>query len=148
MIKRFYILPLHGDVSEAKLREFLAALSDADRFIPGVLNSSAGVDFDSRTVVWENAFVDEETYSGPYMVHPYHLGTLDNYLMSDSPERLTYDSFTVRYQLPDAAPPRLDHGIRRVLLMKLTEPADASTVEALAAQPTHMATSVFRPDDV
>jgi hypothetical protein len=147
VIKRFYILPLQSGVSEAKLGEFLGALSDADRFIPGVLNSSAGVDFDSPTVVWENMFVDEEAYSGPYMVHPYHLGTLDNYLMSDSPERLTYDSFTVRYQLPDAIP-HLDRGIRRVVLMNLAEAADASTIEALAANPTDMATSVFRADDV
>src|SRR5262245_13706511 len=121
MIRRFYILPLRPDVSEEKLDEFLRALSDADRSIPGPSDSSAGVDFDSRTVVWENLFVDEQTYTGSYMVHPYHLGTLDNYLMSDSPERVTYDSFTVRYQFPDAVP-YLDGGIRRVVLMKLAEP--------------------------
>jgi hypothetical protein len=147
MIRRFYILPLKADVSEAKLDEFLRALSDSDRFIPGLLNSSAGVDFESRTVIWENMFVDEETYSGSYMVHPYHIATLDNYVMTDSPECVTQDIYTTRYQLPGDIP-HLDHGIRRVVLMNLADAADASTIEALAASPTGMATSVFRPDDV
>ena len=40
-------------------------LSAADRFIPGLLDSSAGVDLDSPTVIWENTFIDEASYSGP-----------------------------------------------------------------------------------
>jgi hypothetical protein len=147
MIRRFYVLPLKADVSEAKLDEFLRALSDSDRFIPGLLNSSAGVDFDSRTVLWENTFVDEETYSGPYMVHPYHIATLDNYVMADSPECVTQDIYTTRYQLPGAIP-HIERGIRRVVMMNLAEAAEASTIETLAAHSEGIATTVFRPDDV
>lgn len=147
MIRRFYILPLTPDATDAEVDAFLRALRDADRYIPGVVNSSADIDFESRTVIWENAFVDEESYTGPYMVHPYHLCILDNSFMSDSPERITYDSFSVRYQLPEALP-SLDRGIRRVVLLKLSEGADTSAIEALAGSATGMATSVFRPDDV
>ena len=72
-------------VPDVKAQEMIAVLDAADRFIPGLLDSSAGVDLDSRTVLWENTFVDEASYSGPYMVHPYHIGAIDNYVMPDSP---------------------------------------------------------------
>jgi hypothetical protein len=140
-------MPLNPGVTEAKIQEFLQAYNETDRFIPGLLDSAAGVDFDSKTVVWENNFVDEEVYSGPYMVHPYHAHTLDNYLLSDSPECITHDIFTVRYQLPEGTP-RLDRGIRRVVLLKLPDGADISALETLAARPDGMATSVFSPDNV
>jgi hypothetical protein len=147
MIRRFYILPLKADVSEAKVDEFLRSLSDSDRFIPGLMNSAAGVDFESRTVVWENSFVDQETYSGPYLVHPYHIATLDNYVMADSPECVTQDSYTTRYQL-SADIPEIHSGIRRLVLMNLADGADCSTIQEVAAEATGMAISVFRPDDV
>ena len=86
MIRRYYILPLRPGVAGAKVREFIDVLAAADRFIPGLLDSSAGLDPSSRTVLWENTFVDEASYSGPYMVHPYHIGAIDNYVMADSPE--------------------------------------------------------------
>ncbi len=56
MIRRFYILPVNPGVPDAKVQEMIGVLSAADRFIPGLLDSSAGVDFDSRTVLWENTF--------------------------------------------------------------------------------------------
>ena len=104
MIRRFYILPLKPGLSDAKVKELLRGLDESDLFIPGLVDSSAGVDFDTRTAVWENNFVDEESYSGPYMVHPYHIVTLDNYVMMDSPECVTHDIFTSRFRIPDGLP--------------------------------------------
>jgi hypothetical protein len=147
MIRRFYILPLKPGVGDGEVEEFINALSATDRFIPGLLDSSAGLDFDSRTVLWENSFVDEATYSGPYMAHPYHAATIDSYVMADSPGCLTHDTFTVRYRSP-AGTPRLQAGVRRLVLMNLAEGADASPIEALAADAAGMATSALRPDDI
>lgn len=147
MIRRFYIMPLNIGVTEGKIDKFLKALSDSDTFISGLLDSSAGVDIDSRTVVWEMTFVDEETYTGPYMVHPYHMATLDNYLIADSPESVAHDIDTTRYTLPDSTP-RLEAGVRRVVLMNLPEGTDTSRLEGLAARGEGMATSVFSPDNV
>ncbi len=147
MIRRFYILPLNPGVPDAKVQEMIAVLGAADRFIPGLLDSSAGVDFDSRTVLWENTFVDEASYSGPYMVHPYHIGAIDNYVMPDSPECITDNTYATRYTTPDATQ-EVRGGIRRVLLLNASTEADASAIEALAAQPPEMAGSVFGADDV
>ena len=147
MIRRYYILPLRPDAADAKVREFIEVLRAADRFIPGLLDSSAGLDLDSRTVLWENTFVDEASYSGPYMVHPYHIGAIDNYVMADSPECLTHDIYVTRAQTPDATQP-LRSGIRRVLLLNASTDADASAIEALAAQPDGIAVSAFGADDV
>ncbi len=147
MIRRYYILPLRPDAADAKVQEFIDVLRAADRFIPGLLDSSAGLDLDSRTVLWENTFVDEASYSGPYMVHPYHIGAIDNYVMADSPECLTRDIYVARAQTPDATQP-LRSGIRRVLLLNASSDADASAIEALAAQPEGIAVSAFGADDV
>ena len=147
MIRRFYILPLIPGVSDAKVEEMVAVLGAADQFIPGLLDSSAGVDFDSRTVLWENAFVNEASYSGPYMVHPNHIGAIDNYVMPDSPECIADNTYATRYTTPDATQ-LVRGGIRRVLLLNAGSDSDASAVEALAAQPEAMAASVFGADDV
>jgi hypothetical protein len=147
MIRRFYILPLNPGVREADVQDFIQVLGAADQFIPGLLDSSAGLDFDSRTVLWENSFVDEATYTGPYMAHPYHAGAIDAFVMQDSPQCLTHDTFTVRYQ-PTERPPRLEKGVRRLVMINIAEGADASAIEALADRPAGMATSALRPDDV
>ena len=47
MIRRFYILPVNPGVSEAKVQEMIDVLNAADRFILGLMDSSAGVDLDS-----------------------------------------------------------------------------------------------------
>lgn len=147
MIRRFYILPLRHGVPDGKVQEFIDVLRAADRFIPGLRDSSADIDFDSRTVLWENTFVDEATYAGPYMVHPYHVGAIDNYVMADSPECLTQDIYVMRYQTPDATQ-RLRSGVRRVVLMNIAEDADPSLLASLAAEPDGMATSAFGADNV
>ena len=147
MIRRFYIMPLNHGVGDDKVEEFIQAYNATDAYIPGLLDSAAGVDFDSRTVVWENNFINEDYYAGPYMVAPYHAHTLDNYLLADSPECITHDIFTVRYALAEGSP-RLDRGIRRIVLLKLDEGADTSEIEAIAARPEAMATSAFSPDNV
>ena len=122
-------------------------LRAADRFIPGLRDSSAGLDVESRTVLWENTFVDEASYSGRYMVHPYHIGAIDNYVMADSPECLTQDIYVARSQTPDAAQ-RLRNGIRRVLLLNVSSDADAAAIESLAGRPDGMAASAFGADAV
>ncbi len=147
MIRRFYILPLKPGLSDAKVDELLRGLDESDLFIPGLVDSSAGVDLASRTVVWENNFVDEESYSGPYMVHPYHIATLDNYVMMDSPECVTHDIYTTRFRVPDGLP-RVERGIRRVVLMNVADGSDLSALEALAVPSDDVVTSTFRPDDV
>ena len=147
MIRRYYILPLRPGVPDAKVQEFLDVLRAADRFIPGLRDSSAGIDFDSRTVLWENTFVDEASYSGPYMVHPYHIGAIDNFVMADSPECLTQDIYVARWQTPDATQ-RFRSGIRRVVLLNVSTDAEAAAIESLAAQPDGMAASSFGADNV
>jgi hypothetical protein len=147
VIRRFYILPLKPGVSVARVERFVRALDDADRFIPGLIDSSAGVDVENRTVVWENTFVDEATYSGPYMVHPYHIATIDDFVMADSPSCLTQDIVATRYQLPGAIP-KIPKGIRRLVLVNISDGSDVAPLEALAVEPDGMATSVLRPDDV
>lgn len=147
MIRRFYIMPLNHGVEDAQAAELLEVFGATDAFIPGLLASAAGLDLHSRTAVWENVFVDEQTYAGPYMDHPYHGASLDSYLMADSPELLTHDIFTVRYELPGEIP-GIDKGIRRLVLMNISDDADLAAMEALADAPADMATSVLCADNV
>jgi hypothetical protein len=147
MIRRFYVLPLKPTVGPAQIDELLAALRATDQYIPGLLDSSAGLDAASRTVVWENRFVDEEAYAGPYMVHPYHAATLDDYVMADSPLCLTQDIYATRYRLA-GDPAELRSGIRRLLLMNLAEDADTAALEALTEPGPDVASSVLARDDV
>jgi hypothetical protein len=147
MIRRYYILPLRHRVTDAQVQELLDVLSSADRHIPGLRDSAAGLDRTTRTVVWENTFVDEPSYSGPYMVHPFHIGAIDDLVMADSPACLTEDIFTARCTTPDATQ-RQRSGIRRVLLCKVASDADAAAIGALAARPGPMAASAFGADDV
>lgn len=147
MIRRYYIMPLRHAVSQPEIDELVHGMSVCDQFLEGITDSSAGVDFDSRTVIWENTLASEEMYTGPYMHHPYHAGTLDDYLMADSPLCWTQDTFTVRYRM-DADQPRLDKGIRRLVLLKLEEGSSPAPLEALAARAPDMATSVLRADDI
>jgi hypothetical protein len=147
MIRRYYILPLRTGIAASRVQELIDVLGAADRFIPGLRDSSAGMDLHSPTVVWENTFVDEPSYSGPYMVHPFHIGAIDNYVMADSPECITQDIFTARYQTPDASQ-HLRSGIRRVLLLNVATDADVSAMTSLAAQADGMAASSFGADDV
>lgn len=146
MIRRFYILPLQPWVGDDQIDELIHVLAEADRFIPGLTDSSAGLDRNSRTVVWENNFVDEASYTGPYMVHPYHIGAIDSLVMLDSPECVTQDIFTVRFQTTE--PQRIEHGIRRVTLLKMAEGADVSSIDALAEPTTDVVTSQLGADDV
>ena len=147
MIRRYYILPLRPGVDDRRVRELLDVLRAADRFIPGLVDSSADLDLGSRTVVWENTFVDEASYSGPYMVHPYHIAAIDDYVMADSPECLTQDIYATRFQTPDASQ-ALRSGVRRVLLLNLGSPEDADAVRAMAASADGMEVSSFGADDV
>ncbi|MET0710900.1 MAG: hypothetical protein ABWZ30_00135 [Jiangellaceae bacterium] len=147
MIRRFYVLPLERAVPEAKIEEMVAALTAADHLIPGLDDSFAAIDQDSRTVVWEMTFRDEETYTGSYMVHPFHAATIDNYLLGDSPERITHDFAAMRYRVPEGAP-RPARGIRRILLMNIADGADLQALEELAVRGDHMLTSVLAPDDI
>ena len=147
MIRRYYILPLRPDVGDASTQELIDVLAAADRFIPGLRDSSAGLDLGSRTVVWENTFVDEASYSGPYMVHPYHIAAIDNYVMADSPECLTQDIYATRFQTVDATQP-LRSGIRRVVLVNVETDADAAAIRAIAEHADGMEGSDFGADDV
>lgn len=147
MIRRFYILPLLPDAAPEHVDELIRVLRAADRFIPGLHDSSAGLDLDSRTVLWENTFVNEASYAGPYMVHPFHIGAIDDFVMADSPTNLTQDIFTSRYQTPDATQ-HLRAGIRRVLLLNVSTDADAASLADLAASTGAMTSSTFGADDV
>lgn len=147
MIRRIYVLPLKAGLTESEVANFVADFAGAGEHIPGLLDSFAAVDQHSDTVVWEMNFRDEETYTGPYMVHPYHIATLDSYLLGDSPERRSYDFGASRYRIPESAQ-RLRAGIRRIVLMRLPEGADTSVIEEIAARGEGMATSVFGSDDL
>lgn len=147
MIRRFYVLPLDQGTSDQQSRAFVTALTKTDEFISGLTDSFAAVDMNSHTIVWEVMIRDEETYTGPYMVHPYHVATLDNYLLADSPERLAHDFATMRYVVPEGTP-RMEQGVRRVLLMNLGDDSDTSPLDELAVQADGMTMSVFSTDEV
>ncbi len=147
MIRRFYIMPLNHRATEEAVDEFIEVYSACDEFIAGLSASAAGLDFGGDTVIWENVFDAEETYTGLYMMHPYHACSLDSVLMGDSPELITQDTFTVRYELPGEIP-RIESGIRRLVLMKLPDEPE-STAEKLLSEPAeHVATTVFSRDNV
>lgn len=147
MIRRFYVMPLIDGIDDERVDEMTASLSATDRYITGLTDSFAAVDLHSRTVVWEMTFRDEESYTGPYMVHPYHVATLDNYLLADSPEQLSRDYAAMRYTVR-AGTPRLERGVRRVLLMNLGDGADVSALEAIADRGDGTALSVLATDDI
>jgi hypothetical protein len=150
MIRRFYVLPLARGAEPTSIDQFQRALADADAYIDGLQDSSAGIDTQRNTMIWEMRFVDEDTYTGAYMVHPYHVDTLDRYLISDSPERIAHDIATMRYTCRAAGKP-LMYGIRRIMLMNLDrESADAGAaiLEGLAGRATGMRESVFSADDI
>ncbi|MEM8706846.1 MAG: hypothetical protein AAGE98_10350 [Actinomycetota bacterium] len=146
MIRRHYVLPVRADADPTTVDEMLEVLRAADRFIPGLLDSSAALADDGSTVIWENSFVDEAAYTGPYMVHPYHVGAIDDFLMPDSPTALVFRSHAVRFSRPDEVP-TLRAGIRRLVLLGL-EDDQLATIAALAADATDMTTSFFGADDV
>ncbi|ALJ18867.1 NIPSNAP family protein [Microbacterium sp. No. 7] len=147
MIRRFYVLPIDPGVPDERIDDLVRALGESGRFIAGLHDSFAAVDLHSRTVVWEMTFRDEETYTGPYMVHPYHVATIDDFLLGDSPERISHDYAAMRYRMPEGVP-RLERGVRRVLLMNLGEGADAGPLEEYAAAGPHMPLSVLSTDEV
>jgi hypothetical protein len=147
MIRRFYIMPVDHGVSDEKVEEFAKVFNDADKHIHVLFDSAAGIDINSRTVIWENNFVDEETYYGPYMLSPYHAESLDKYIVVESPECISHDIFTARYIVPEGTP-RLEKGIRRLLLLHIADDCDTSAFEAYAAQLKGIATSVFSPENV
>ena len=146
MIRRFYLVTLKPDVEDEAVNKVLGDFSATDLFVPGLARSSAGLDADNRTIVWEMTFVDEALYSGPYMKHPYHAATLDNYLLADSPENVAQATTTVRYEAEDI--PLMSEGIRRIVLISLPEGSDTSAIEASAGRGDGMATSLFSPDNV
>ena len=147
MIRRFYIMPLDQGVCDEKAREMAKTFNDADLFIAGLHDSAASMDINSRTIIWENNFDNEENYVGPYMVHPYHCQSLDKYLLHDSPERITHDIFTARYVIPEGTT-QLAKGVRRILLLHLEEGSDTSVFEDFDAAGAGMAMSVFSPENV
>lgn len=147
MIRRFYIMPLNAGLSKAQVDELVSGMDATDEFLDGISDSWTGLDEDSATAIWENNLIDEAMYSGPYMHHPYHAGTLDEYLMGDSPRCWTHDTFTVRYVM-DEDHPRPEKGIRRLLLLKIPEDSGTAELEALAASPSPMVASVFKADTV
>jgi len=146
MIRRFYLVTLKPEVEDEAIGKVLREFSSADQFIPGLARSTAGLDADNRTIVWEMTFVNEALYSGPYMKHPYHAATLDNYLLADSPENVAQATSTFRYQAEDI--PLIPEGIRRIVLLNLAEGSDTSAIEDLAARGEGMATSIFSADNV
>lgn len=147
MIRRFYIMPLNAGLTKTQVDELVGGMNAADKFLDGISDSWTGLDEDSATAIWENNLIDEAMYSGPYMHHPYHAGTLDEYLMGDSPRCWTHDTFTVRYVMEENQP-RPEKGIRRLMLLKIPEDSGTAELEALAASPAHMAASVFQADTV
>ncbi len=147
MIRRFYIMPLNAGLTKEQVDELVSGMNATDEFLDGISDSWTGLDEDTATAIWENNLINEEMYSGPYMHHPYHAGTLDEYLMADSPRCWTHDTFTVRYMMDDDQP-RPEKGIRRLMLLKIPEDAGTAELEALAASPAHMSASVFKADTI
>lgn len=146
MLRRIYVMPLDAHASAARVSELVRVLDDADRHIAGLVDSCAAVDLYSRTVVWEMVFRDEQTYAGSYMVHPYHVATLDAALLADSPERISHDFDATLYRVQHA-PRRVREGVRRIVLMKMPDGADDSVLRRLADRAGDMTLSTLARTD-
>jgi len=105
------------------------AFLDCGRFIPEVLHSAVGTNLSTAPVqlVWEHGYESPEAYQR-YMVHPYHAGLLDRYLLSDSPERIVTENDLaaglVGYACDDDSY-AMAGGVRRLVLLGLAPASDA-----------------------
>ena len=136
MIRRFEIYDIAPDAAEKRVRALETVCRECGRYIPEVLHSSVGwnVAGERCDLVWEHGFASPAAYRR-YMVHPYHAGVLDRYLLHDSPERVVRDNELgaglVGYGC-DGPVFAMAGGVRRLVLLRLRRDAPVSEVRRLA----------------
>jgi hypothetical protein len=129
MLRRFEMYALRADADPAAVERLERAFLECGRFIPEVLHSAVGTNLSRAPVqlVWEHGYESPEAYQR-YMVHPYHAGLLDRYLLSDSPERIVTENDLaaglIGYACDDASYV-MTGGVRRLVLLGLAPAADA-----------------------
>jgi hypothetical protein len=129
MLRRFEMYALRSDADPVAVERLERAFLECGRFIPEVLHSAVGTNLSRAPVqlVWEHAYESPAAYQR-YMVHPYHAGLLDRYLLSDSPERIVTENDLaaglIGYACDDASYV-MTGGVRRLVLLGLAPAADA-----------------------
>jgi hypothetical protein len=134
MLRRFEIYSLRKGAPAEAVARLRLALRDCARYIPEVLHSAIGTNIaeGELELAWEHAYESPEAYQR-YMIHPFHAGILDRYLMA-GPERVTesnalgagiggYECETPVYFQPG--------GVRRLVHLQLAPDASADQIEAV-----------------
>ncbi len=154
MLRRFEIYSLRPDAPAADVARLRISLRDCGRHIPEVLHSAIGTNMaeGALQLAWEHAYESPEAYQR-YMVHPFHAGILDRYLMADGPERVTSDNGLLagiggyECETPDYFQPG---GVRRLVMLQLAPDASPAQLAAMGAalrnapaESPELVTSVF-----
>jgi hypothetical protein len=132
MLRRFEMYALRGDADPAAVQRLERAFLDCGQFIPEVLHSAVGTNRSAAPVqlIWEHGYESAEAYQR-YMVHPYHAGLLDRFLLADSPERIVTENDLgaglVGYACDDDSY-AMTGGVRRVVLLGLADGADLGRI--------------------
>ncbi|MCU1458500.1 MAG: hypothetical protein JWL73_2592 [Actinomycetia bacterium] len=135
MLRRFEIYSLREGAPADAVARLRLALRDCARYIPEVLHSAIGTNIadNALEIAWEHAYESPEAYQR-YMVHPFHAGILDRYLMA-GPERVTsdnglgagiggYECDTPVYFQPS--------GVRRIVMLQIAPDATTEQLEGFS----------------
>jgi hypothetical protein len=139
MLRRLETYGFRPDTTDAQVDDLARVLRRTGWFIPEVLDSAVGRNRSSAGVdlVWEHSYESPAAYAR-YMCHPYHICILDRYLLPEAPECITASRRELQLGLMgyeiDGAPFRRDHGIRRILALKMTSDAAPAEIDGLAAE--------------
>jgi hypothetical protein len=135
VIRRFEIYSVAAAPDDHPVSTLETAFGRCSQFIPEVLYSRVGRNLSDAPahLVWEHAFASPATYQS-YMVHPFHAGVLDRYLLADSPQRLVVDNHLgaglVGYHC-DGPVFAMSGGLRRLVLLRLARRARPEDIRRL-----------------
>jgi len=135
VLRRLELYSIRTDAPRRRVKALETACARCGRFIPEVLHSRVGWNLSDAPVqlVWEHAFVSADAYQ-KYMVHHYHAGVLDRYLLHDSPERVVIDNDLgaglVGYEC-DGPVFDMSTGVRRLVLLRVDRRATPTAISRL-----------------
>lgn len=154
MLRRFEIYSLRDDAPADSVARLRLALRDCARYIPEVQHSAIGTNLaeGALQLAWEHSYSSPEAYQR-YMIHPFHAGILDRYLLADCPERITSDNGLgaglAGYEC-DGPVYFQPGGVRRLVMLQLQPDASTERLEGFAEivrnaplESPELSTSVF-----